>query len=201
MVGWGWNGGGIRTLVGVHLKEIVWLILNDNQIMLLCHRVYCFTTLGSLGSTCWIVTGTSSPELETLFLHAARGKCDIRHTVKQKWLASSPSLLIPIGEEKVQVLWDQPLLIQFHWSYVNSHWKSRLYSTRERILLCNQVITALEKHPEHNLQGGCATNRGDALPVLIRWVMEDLLPPVSQLIIEHTNELLHRDNHMPQCAR
>lgn len=129
-----------------------------------------------------------------------RDKCNLRHKVNQKWFAGPSTLLIPIGENFVQVLWDQSLLIKFHWAHHYSHWQSSLDSTGECKLLCDKVITTLKEHSEHNLQGGCATDRGNTLPILIRWIMVNLATISQQLYINSNKSSLYKD-YMPQCAQ
>ena len=165
--------GGTRTLVWIHLKEVIWLILNENQIMFLCYCIYGLATLSPLCSISWIMTRA------VFFIFyvnrvSHRERCNLRHKVNQKWFAGTSTLLIPIGENIVQVLRDQSLFIKFHWAHLDSHWQNSLDNTGECKFLCNQVVTTFKEHSGHYLQGGCATDRGYALPILIRWIMVNI---------------------------
>lgn len=140
--------------VGVHLKEVVRLVLNDDEVVLLSDLVNLLAALGTLGCTSGVL---------------AR-----RDGVHQERLAGSTGFDIPGGEKGVQSRGDHSFIVHGYTDEAASKRVGSLDGGGEGVLLRDDVVAALEEHTVDHVQRGGRTGGQSASPVTVGRVVDNL---------------------------
>lgn len=147
--------GGVPAGIGLHLQEVVWFVLDDDEIVLLCNLVHGMAAFRGLGGTgrvlaCW-------------------------DGVQHVRLARTPGGDVPVSEDFVHCLRDETLLVHWDARHLYAKGEGGLGGTGEGIFLHKDVVSALTEHAESGVPGVGAASRQGALPVGVWRTVDDLI--------------------------
>jgi hypothetical protein len=154
VAGWWWYRLCVGAGVGLHLQEVVGLVLDDEDVVLLAHLVQFLASLHALCCAARVL---------------ARGD-----GIQQMRLASSSGLDIPVRENVIHVPWHQSFRVHLDPEELASEREGSLHGTGERVLLGQNVISTLGEYAVCLFQRHCAPNAHGTLPILVRRAVCDL---------------------------
>jgi hypothetical protein len=149
------HGLGILTDVGLHLQEVVRLVLDDDDVVLLCDLVNGAAAFGGLGG--------------------ASGVLACWDGVQYEWLAGTTGLFVPVAEDVVHGLGEETLLVHCDAYGLQAQGERGLSCAGECVLFHDDVVTTLAEQAQSSVPGVGATGCQSALPVGVGRFVNELI--------------------------
>ena len=150
------NGSSVRAGVGLHLEEVVRLVLDDVDIVLLRDLVHGFPSLRQLRRASGVLSGGDG--------------------VQHERLASAPRGFVPVAQDLVHVVRQETLLVHLDRHGPETQRLSGLHRAREAVLFHQDVVASLAQHAQGGIPCKRAPSSQTALPVGVWRIMDDLWP-------------------------